>query len=521
MKNFSSMRIIYVLIVVLSVFISYFNLFYYPIVSDNFDFWHVAKIISVDMSGHIEPNYQNAGYYAFGVIVTKLSSLPDEMLPTLPLQAIAVIFISIALLKEVIDRRSSSNFVILLVMLIFVTKFGNKSYFMYYCHGLGFVLAITLCLTLLLYLKTSSFKNRQILSALIILIVVSLNYISYKLVFFSIILLLSVQIIDWIYTLREGNEYHSKISLAILTIFSIVYTLAFNQILYQGLIPRLQETMDSPFSGLSKLLISFHNSERTPFDAYYFTYAVDVRNALVIWLVLLLLTVFIVLIYLTYKVVQKKGLSNGERVTFGFIIASIAIFIVYNFLGLSVFEFIVCSGYIGYLLLYDITKDSKKYQDLIIVSLIILLALNSYITIESCEDQYKGLRDYNNYHYISVPTDWCIQKAFYENQGIDRAFYTDVFTGGFIETKMKRENIKDRYYPRTFSKDQMSLLLLDQGSKEKGMGDIYIINYKLRYFSAKDWNTFDSWLNCKSNINGNPYINSIYSSGYIEYTCHD
>jgi hypothetical protein len=509
------MRIVRASIIVLSIFLAYFNLFYYPVVSDNFDFWHVGKTITVGMSGHIEPGYQNAGYYVLGVIVAELASLPYEALPTLPLQAIAVIVVSIALLKGAVNQRSYSVLIIILTMLVFVSKYGNKSYFMYYCHGLGFVLAITLCLILLLYLKPQTLMKRQALSILIILIVISLNYISYKLVFFSIALMVSVLVIDWLYNFRRKDESCSKLNLMALVVFSIVFTFAFNQILYQGFIPRLQGALDSPLSGLNKLALSFYSPNTTPFDAYYFTYTVGIRNALTVWLAILSLSVLAVSLYLAYKFYQNESFSNGEKVTFGFIIASIGIFAVYNLLGLSVFEYLVYSGLIGYVLLYSTAKDSKKCRYLIVTALIALLALNGYITMVSHEDQYRGIRDYNNFDYITIPAGWYVEKALYDDQSAKRTLYADVFTGGLMAARVKGVELTDRYYPRTFSDDQMAVLLLHEDDGLKDMDDVFI-NYRLAYFSAESWSTFNSWSNYRNNIHENPLLNTIYSSGDID-----
>lgn len=511
----STMRITYASIIVLCTFLSFFNLFYYPVVSDNFDFWHVGKIMTVGMSGHIEPGYQNSGYYVFGVMIAKLAALPYDALPTLPIQAIAVIIVSIALLKGVVDWRSPSVLVIILTMLVFVSKYGNKSYFMYYCHGLGFVLAITLCLILLLYLKPLSLKKRQALSILTILIVLSLNYISYKLVFYSIALILGVLIIDWLYYLRWRGKSSSRQGLTTLAIFSLVFTFAFNQILYRGLIPRLQEASDSPFSGLDKLMLSFHNPSATPFDTYYFTYAVGVRNALTLWLALLLLSVLVTSLYLAYKFYRNEVLSNGEKVTFGLIIAAIGIFVIYNFLGLSVFEFLVYSGLVGYVLLYHVAGASKRRRYFVITSLFVLLLLNGYITLTSHEDQYSGIRDYNNFEYITVPVDWCVEKIPYDNQNSRGSLYVDVFTGGLMAARVTEADLANKYYPRTFSNDQMGLLLLHDGDGLKNPNDIFIINYRLSYFSAENWMTFKSWSNYRSAVDENPLLNAIYSSGDV------
>jgi hypothetical protein len=509
------MKITSVSVIVLCIFLLFFNLFYYPVVSDNFDFWHVGKTITVGMSGHIEPDYRNAGYYVFGVMIAELTSLPYEALPKLPLQAVAVIIVSIALLKEVVSRRSYSTLPLMLAMLVFVTKYGNKSYFMYYCHGLGFVLAITLCLTLSLYLKPPSFEKRQALSILIILIVFSLNYISYKMVFFSITIILGVQLVNWLYNFRGRDKSRSQLSLTKLALLSIVFTLAFNQILYQGLIPRLQEASDSPFSGLDKLILSFYNPKATPFDEYYFTYAVGVRNALTIWLALLLLSVLVTLVYLTYKFYRNKELSDGEMITFGFIIASIGIFVIYNFLGQSAFEFLVYSGLIGYVLLYSTAGSSEKHRYLIVTSLFILLALNGYITMESYEDQLGGIRDNNNFEYAIVPANWYVEKVPYDNQNARGSLYTDVFTGGLIAAEVKKAGLANKYYPRIFSEDQMALLLLHDGEGLKNSDDVFFINYRLTYFSTENWKAFNSWSNYRSTLNENPLLNAIYSSGDI------
>lgn len=514
-SSFSSMRITYVSIIVLCVFLSFFNLFYYPVVSDNFDFWHVGKAISVGMSGHIEPDYQNAGYYVFGVMIAELASLPYEALPTLPLQAVAVIIVSIALLRGVVGRRSYSALALILAMLVFVSKYGNKSYFMYYCHGLGFVLAITLCLTLLLYLKSLALEKRQALSILIILIVFSLNYISYKLVFFSVVLVVGVLVVDWLYNFRWGGESRFRPGLTKLALFSIVFTFAFNQILYQGFIPRLQEASESPFSGLDKLILSFYNPNATPFDAYYFTYPAGVRNALTAWLALLLLSVLVTTLYLAYKFYRGEELSNGEKVTFGFILAGISVFGIYNLLGLSVFEYLVYSGLIGYLLLYSIARGSTMHRHLVVASLLVLLALNGYITMMSYEDQYRGIRDYNSFGYVTVPADWYVEKAPYDDPSVEGSLYTDVFTGGLIAAGMKKTELVDRYYPRTFSEDQMALLLLHDDEGLKNPDDVFIINYRLTYFSAESWVTFNSWSNYRSTLDENPLLNKIYSSGDI------
>lgn len=511
-QNISTFSLVLILIIL---FFIYFFIFYYPVVGDNFDFWHMATSLYIEKSGKIDPNYANAGYYIFTVIISEIANISYDVIPLLPLQSIPLILILIGIFRNITDKNDTFNLIIIAIMIVFITKFGNKSFFMYWSHGLGFVLSISVLL-IAIFRYRSEPRNQPAISLILILTIISLNYISYKAAFFTISLLIGLQIIEWLYRFRLGPRFEKKTKFLTIIGIGIIYIFTFNVMFYKSIIPLTRFTSETT-SGIYKLSLFFQNYRFDPMNNFYFRYPTDIRDALMIWLLLILFGLFLTIVNLSQIFIKKQNSYIRNKIIFGLVISSFSMFIIYTLLGLSDFTYIVVSSYICYVVLYTNKINSKKYRHLIFALIISLLVLNAYMTISLTKiDYYDGIRDTNYYQYLNAPSKWYINYMINMNSIESRITATDVFTGGYFSKEVAKENIPPQHAPRIFSKDNMLFIFNINNEASKSKYGAFVINYKLKSFSANDWQIFNSWSNYEPLLADNHYLNNVYSSGEID-----
>lgn len=504
-------KAVYALLIILLLFSLYFLGVYYPSVSDNFDYWHMSFSIKSANANHVDINSTSPGFYMLTIMISEITTIPYTTIPTLPFQSLALLTMLFIILISIFNKNSTPYIIIMAIFLILITKFGNKSYFLYWPHGIGLILTTLIIMSIIIKYKHkySTTNLKQSTSIILIISLISLNYISYKLCFFNIILLICLEVIEYIYS-KSLKENINGINLrTILTIF-IVTVFTLNGLLYKSLLPRILDTEELTSSGIYKLSLLFQQNSFDPLNEYYFRYPIDVRNALMIWLIILMIGLALNTIIIIKKLLKLEELNIIEKMILGLTISSSVIFVFYSFIGLSDLSYIILSSYIAYALLYKYGMNSKKSKYAIMSALLLLLLLNSYITYSS-DDYYNGIR---NDQYLQIPSNWYTDFVIKQQPQTNYVATTDVFTGSYISAINANEHssiIKD---PRTLSKQEI-LFLLNNNTSSQLKSNTFIFNWKLDHVYGEYWQTYRSWSDNRQKIQNNKYLNSVYSSGDV------
>jgi len=474
----------------------------------------MATAIRLEHSGFIDPNYSTAGYYILTVITSIISGISYDVIPTLPIQSISLILILIMILRNITEQKSSSSLLIMALMMVYITKFNNISLFGYSLHNLGFILFLLVISVAILRLR-SEYKNEQMISLILIIAIISLNYISYKYILFTLCFLGSLQLIELFFYQRFRTRNIKKSNFMIVTIIGIVYVFMFNRVVYSHFIPRVRMASELKSSGIYKLLLKARIYDPLdPLNKYYFRTQNDILYATTIWYSLICIVLILLSINLFQKFIKKENFSIGEKVISAILASSLVIFIIYTYLGTSLIYILIIPGIIGYLILYN--SHFINYKKFVTFFIFLLLALNVYITIQLyTEDFYGEMRDWNYYNYINPSFKWYAKYMFNESSNSHIFIETDVFTGGYFVKELAKENIPRFSMHSLLSRNDMLFILKHNISASK-IGDYaFVINYRLHSILVDNWELFTSWTDNRKLIITNPYIDGIYSSGDI------
>lgn len=491
-KNIRS-QIAFLITIILSLF--YFILVYYPMVGDGFDYWHMAKIVSIEKSGIVDLNYPNAGYYVMTLILSNISGISYDTIPIVPLQFFPFVLLLIMLL-----RYMTNNYLLVsLIVMIFTTKFGYINYLGWWSHGIGIIL---LMLIISLVYKLQSNRGRLGLSLTMIITIVSLNYMSYKLTFFAITFLIGMQIVQW-----RNHCADEKLDLAGYILIGTINALIFNGMFYQSFIPHIRSSSgETVTSALGKLLI-FGQGSFNKLGEYHIRGQQDIVTSNIVWHIFIILGLFLLITMFLCKLVKKDYLNNGEKIAISLIISGLLIFLIYTFIGFSDVTLLIFSGIIGYAVLYN-HMSNANHKIFIFMIISTLLLLNIYTTVgHISEDFNRGKRDMGFGQYLYYPSDWYVKKMIKP----DIVLFTDVFTGGYFAKEIAKNDFSSEYSPHMFSRSNM--LFLFNNEEIPADNNIFVVNYRLHHFSADNWETFSSWSNYEQKLENNKGLDFVYTSG--------
>lgn len=513
-RTTEQVRVLKVVSIILLFFLMYFLIFFYPKVTDGFDYWHMTTAIYTEMSNSIVNINENSGYYILTVIIHEIANISYDLIPRLPIQSISFILLLIMLLRNISDDKSVHMLLIIGILIIFITKFGYQNYFGWWCHGIGFILAL-LTISIATLRFNSKLKNQPAISIILIITLISVNFISYKLTFFIIVFLLSLQIIVWISNFQSNEKITKKSHFEIIILIGIVNVLSFNKMFYNTFIPRLRMTSEVTTSGIEKLFLPLGKKSFSPLDEYYLQSLPHIRYANTIWLVLILICLIFLTITISEKLRKNEKLSSGEIIVCALVFASLIILTIYTYIGVFDLNYLVFSSIIGFVILYE--KHHLNYKLLVSSSIALLLILNFYSSVELNRGNYNmGMDEWNYDQYMAPSTKWYIEKIVPEYSNHNIMIASDVYTGGYVSKEIAKNNLSHKYAPQIFSNIQMQSILIQNKSVYKQEGSFTIINYRLHHFSAINWEVFNSWSNNRQHIKNNQYVRNIYSSGDIE-----
>jgi hypothetical protein len=485
----------------------------YPTV-DDFIFSNINNAVRVASNGHFDAASDRVpGFTSVLVILYEICNIPYEVLVTLPLLIISFVLVFLAILKR--SRNSLYPLIAIVCLLYFCMRP------ILFCHTIG--LFMLLVIVFLALLRMENPNHQFATSILIIVMLISLNYVSYKLTAFGISFISVLYLIE----VFEKKIIHLDVDaknhrFGILAIIGLIFVLSFNQFFYNSFIPTLQK-FESPFLGIEKMFsLFFTNQSYDPLSIYYFKGEIGNAPLYIAWMAIIgiLLIMFVVVIY--KKIVLREYLSNNEKITLSFGASAGLIFIIYVRLGLAGMGYIILTGLLGCGVL--LTVNSKHLRLFAKSSSVLLLAISiSMLILASQNDDYGGQKDIGHFRYLKSPAKWYVRYAEYD-ANIYPKTYTDVLTSGYYWKTALSENKSNTYRPAVFSSNELLFLLDPNGNpyriREANSQNVYIINYKLRRFAIMGWHNINSWSKYRTKIISNPYLNIIYSSGWIA-TCTD
>ena len=282
--------------------------------------------------------------------------------------------------------------------------------------------------------------NQQFgISVLMIIMFISLNYISYKLTAFSIFFIGFLYIIE-IYERKivicSGDQSDAiKYRFKTLTLIFLTFVLSFNQFFYKSFIPTLQK-FDAPLLGIERLFSRFlSNQTYDPLSVYFFRGETGHVSLYITWMAIIgvLLIVFTVVIF--KKIILREQLSIIEKTNLSFGVSAGLIFIIYTRMGLAQMSYIILTCLFGSGVL--LTVNSKRLRKYAKSSVYLLLILT--ISMFTLVTDYGGQKDTGHFRYLMSPAKWHMRHAEYTQNGYPNT-YTDVLTSGyFLKTALSEK----------------------------------------------------------------------------------
>ena len=486
----------------------YFLLIHYPSVGDAFDYWHMARAMNIQNTGYVSGDQSNLGYYIIISFLSIISNISYEFIPMLPLLLIQFALILIIVIGITSESQSQPSFSVQVLILIYLTRFCS---FTIWAHGLGFLLFISLFYTLfLIYKKNSDPIGLSIIS---IILLISLNYVSYKMTFLAIALIIFFQIYIILFFGRMTQNSKTDISrrrqsLFSLSLIGIIHILTYNFIFFKFFLAKARINLELESTGIDKLIFRIYGFIPEPISEYYFREDFNVICAYGILAGVLILCLSFVMINLTKRYIYKDLFRLSDIAFLSLITASAVLIIIYIFFGYFEIGLIFFCGVMAFPLFSEISRRNSASIVTVIV-IFILFFSHSYAIVESLNDNLYIGQDVNQLQYLSVPAQWIISHAYFDVK-------TDVFTGGFMTMELTKLHWKHMLSDNTlesFSHEDMVYLF--NLSHVEQRNKLFIFNNKLKRFSALDWEVFAGWRKHNKILKSNSNLNYIYSTDYI------
>jgi len=505
------------LIITLLLFSLLFILFFTFPSLDAFAYFNSLDVNSIENTGNFNViSHSIPGFIILLVTISKICLISYDVLLTLPILIIPIILFLFIILKRIVDNI----FICAILVLIYLT-FISGSIYTLFCHNIGLVLLLSVIF--LAFLQLQSFDKdifkKILIFMLFIVLIISTNFTSYLQTFCIISFLIGLQLIRWI----ESSQSRSKsrnIQFLMIALIGTVFVLTFNQFFYNEFIPFFRLSLESPsIAGFEKLLSFLFTLPTDPLSAFYRTIPSQITYSYIFSLIFILFSLVISGIIFIYRIIKKRKFIVSEAIIFSLCFSFGLLFIIYFILGQIIIYLIFLLGVLTLGFLFQHTSKSRK---IIIVSIMFLILIsNTYRDVEVTRIDnvsISGQKDSNFFRFMVPSSKWYINYIVNaENtSGFDNKS-TDILTAGYFTFEGLKEKKLIHNYLNIFSKNDLLFLLKSEIVINSDINNsIFIINYKLSEFSTKDWKTYNSWSNYKSNIQKNENLNIIYSSGYID-----
>lgn len=488
----------------------------YPTV-DDFIFSNISNAVKAGRDGYFDAGSDPfPGFTASIIILYEICKIPYEVLMTLPLLLISFVLLFLAILK-----RSIGGFVYPLIAVVCLLHFCMRP--VLFCHTQG--LLLLLVIVLLTFLRMEHPNQQFRTSILIIILLLSLNFVSYKLIAFSMFFICSLYIFE---IFEKKFVIHSDVisyRFGVIALVGLTFVLTFNQFFYKSFIPAIRK-FESPLLGVEKLISLFFTKQRyDPLSEYYFRGEVGHAPLYIAWMIIIGILLIMCATVIFKKIISREYLSIKEKIILSFGVSAGFILIIYTRLGLAEMGYIILTGLFGCGVLLTINSKHCRLFTKSSAFLLFLLSI-SMLILASQNGDHGGQKDMGHFRYLISPAKWYLRHVEYTGN-VYPDTSTDVLTSGYLWKTALSENKSKAYRPAVFSSKELLFILEPDGHPlqtdgrvQRYVQHIYIINYKEKHFSIMGWDIINSWSKYKYRIISNPYLNIIYSSGWIDTCAH-
>lgn len=477
-------------------------IFYFPLVSDSFSFWRMSDAVQALNNQNVVA-YSDPGFLIIVNAMSYILGINHVIMPVLPLQAIYFIIFIILILKKL----KVKIFIVSLIILSFITAQYFYGFFMFWDHGLGALFLLQIIF--LLACKSSSINNNDYL--IIFILIVSLNLLSYKMVFSAIVFLFFFRLSNII-----GNYFDKKRSihssaLDFLILFCLVYVMIFNEVFYKSFIPALVSA-DEPFSIIIRTIFRFQQM-KDPLSAYYLKSPLSILIYLnILWLLIIFFISLFEIIFILFNIVNKKNYELNNNITLVLIMVGIFNLIVYSYLGTFDLSLLLLLSILGSFVLY---VDFINLKKILIIFLVMLISINIIFNTIQCQNNLlSGERDLGMYSYIDSFASWYLKNVHRSSLIKNNILSSDVFTSGYIALKLSQQNLNPNHISN-FNQLHISFIFNISGSIPPK--NSYVINYKLHSITAANWQVFNSFSNYEHFAISDPRFLIVYNNNYINF----
>lgn len=497
--NYIRFKVAAILILIIGLF---FFVSYYPTPTDVYDYWHILVLIKTDRLGHINTEYYpNVGYYVLTLIVSQIAEIPYDIITSLPLQAVPLIFLLLAIISNITKNDSHYLLFSLSISIAYLTRFDGQNSLGWWCHGIGWILFLTMLFAA--YIRIDNKNEGWPVSLVLILCIISINFISYTMTFLALAMLFFLEI------------FQKKMNSWIIILIGFINVLAFNHFLYGHFIPivRISSELES---SIRTFFGAPHNSI---LKEYRFNIPSDIRYLNDIWYLFISIVIFVLVLILFIELIQRQSWSNEECIFLSLFLATSLRILVYAIVGTFYILPLVPCGIFGLVILYTKRKNKLIHTTFIISIIFIFILINLHNTIrlnDIC--YYEGMNEYNYNEYMYGPCNWYINRIINNNNQIHNPPASDVFTAGYFAKEFAKENLTSAWDPKLFSANHAYYILEYNDSNFSRLtldDDPIILNYNLNRVWGERWISLRSWRYSTNRIKWNPYLDEIYYSGHI------
>jgi hypothetical protein len=486
---------------------------------DDFVPKHIAVIHDTIKSSHLsgEDEIQIPGFYALGSIICLVSNIDPRYLILKPFQMIPY---ALALFILIYRLCPSLSVAFIFTFIDLISSIDGTARIFFWPHGLASALFY-----ILLFLLIRNIEQKPTIEAttkiLLILIGISLIYMSYDLFLIFLLFILSLSTINF-FDLRKGakNEEESYDKrLLIMNLFNlfailIIVQLGLSKFAYDVFFPLIQSSNYIKISGIDKLILSY-------WQASYLNVPPIVKeialiNPKIISIVslfkyiFLILSIIFFLIMILRKKLQGKKLNINDSMTIALIIAfSLWVSIRFS-IGQIAIGFLYWPAIFSLLWLFRFSNRLRIWA--IFVTLFLLFSTPLYYYLNSSNDLID--KDKNDFNQYELPAIW-----YFQNKG-DFKGLSDEFTNNFFTF-----NYCTKFdYPCSDTYNQFKVLsindieiLLARSGNYNIPESYFILNYNLNSMSLANWFLAKSWIYSDFSIESNSKLNKFFDSGNLKF----
>lgn|GEM_PF-4351615 len=433
------------------------------------------------------------GYYFFGRLLNEITGVGIEIM-RVPIFLIPQFVLLLSIVRLV--ANGNNGFIIFLGLLT-ISMYTEGIYLN--LHEFGFILFLTFFLMLLLYCNTNNNK----FSLLLIVVFSILNFGSYKLTYLTVLMFLSLLVLQRVQGRKEVSFYY---------LFFVMIVLVFvNEFLYKRAIPQFLIYKEYGighgffrflWGDLFKVELAYcfedvcfqKYSYPNPFFRQLFLYGMSLSS--------ILFSIYFVKINIK-KVIYRENLDFLSMILLAFLISGVFLALTYSILGLFYVHYIILPSSI--IMLYLISKKISERKIRILTFVLLICVSLVYVgTIEGMDQRFDP---FSNYVKTTVAASQWTSAVSETSQKV----MVDIFTRGVYTINWNIEGTKSGSPVWIRMKDLARFYSGNSKSK-----NIYILNYGLPWWEMENWYKILPPAEYRTIVHIYQNYNLVYSSEELE-----